>query len=431
MKCGTTDQHFLKTQGFSPAEKVQGGTRNVGSKTHLEKSRRVDYVDQHGKRHIRTFERKKEADAYHANVRIDVSRGTHTPDSASITVADAAELWLTTCDNHGLERATTSAYRQHVRLHINPYLGRMNLAQLSAPVIREFEDKLRTGTPEGKARSTAMIKKIRSSLGSLIADAHERGLVSRNVVRELRSSRKRGKERRAERRQKGKLKVGVHIPSPEEIKALVDALQGRCRPLLLTAIFTGLRASELRGLRWDDVDLTKRELHVRQRADRYNVIGKPKSEAGERSVPLTSRVANALREWKLACPRTEDGLVFPTKNGTVEYLPNIIKRGLWPAMIAAGVTVPARDGEGKPLVGKDGRPILRAKYTGLHALRHFYASWCINRSEDAGLGLPPKVVQERLGHSTITMTLDVYGHLFPRGEDHADQMDAAERRLLA
>ena len=64
-------------------------------------------------------------------------------------------------------------------------------------------------------------------------------------------------------------------------------LQGRWRPILQTAVFTGLRASELRGLRWEDVDLVKCELHVRQRADRYNQIGRPKSEAGERTVPLT------------------------------------------------------------------------------------------------------------------------------------------------
>ena len=73
---------------------------------------------------------------------------------------------------------------------------------------------------------------------------------------------------------------------------------------------------------------------------------------------------------------------------------------------------------------------MKAKYTGLHALRHFYASWLINRKEEGGLGLPPKVVQERLGHSSITMTYDRYGHLFPRGDD-AEEIDAAERALLA
>ncbi|MFL5259189.1 MAG: site-specific integrase, partial [Hyphomicrobiales bacterium] len=77
----------------------------------------------------------------------------------------------------------------------------------------------------------------------------------------------------------------------------------------------------------------------------------------------------------------------------------------------------------------NGKPILKAKYTGLHALRHFYASWCINRRQDGGLELPAKVVQERMGHSSIMMTLDVYGHLFPRGDDMAE-LAAAERALL-
>ena len=77
------------------------------------------------------------------------------------------------------------------------------------------------------------------------------------------------------------------------------------------------------------------------------------------------------------------------------------------------------------VVTKDGK----AKYTGLHSLRHFYASWCINRVEDGGQGLPPKVVQERMGHSKIAMTFDRYGHLFPRGDDAA-QIDAAEMRLI-
>jgi integrase len=151
-------------------------------------------------------------------------------------------------------------------------------------------------------------------------------------------------------------------------------------------------------------------------------------------------VINALREWKLAYSRPvagkdEDGkpiredarpshLVFANGAGKVESHTNIVNRGLMPAMIAAGVTIDTerRDDEGIP--------ILAAKYTGLHALRHFYASWLINRPQDGGLGLPLKVVQERMGHSTITMTADTYGHLFPRADD-ADEMAEAERRLLA
>ncbi|WP_298427567.1 site-specific integrase [Rhodoblastus sp.] len=394
----------------------------------------VDYVDQTGRRHIKTFARKKDADAYHAQARVEVRAGVHTADSDSKTVQAAADLWLATCEAAGLEAATLAAYRQHVRLHILPYLGRGRLSQLSTPMIRSFEDDLRVGAPApgeetGKPRSAAMVKRVLRSLGAIVADAQERGLVARNVVRELRSNRHRGKERRAERRQKGKLRVGVDIPTREEIKAIVASFKGRKKPLILTAIFTGLRGSELRGLRWCDVDFARRELHVRQRADRYRTIGKPKSESGNRTLPFPSLVLNALREWKLQCPPSAQDLVFPSSNGNVDYHSNIIKTALWPAQVEAGVTIRALDEKGEPLIGKDGKPIIAAKYSGMHALRHFYASWCINAKEDGGLGLSPKVVQERLGHSTIMMTLDVYGHLFPR-DDEATQMDAAERSLL-
>jgi integrase len=382
----------------------------------------VDYVDQTGKRRLKTFERKKDADDFHAKAKVEIKAGIHTADSASITVAEAGELWITACKNAGLERTTVDAYRSHLDLHIVPFLGRRKLSELTIPMVSDFETKLRTETDRGKPRSSAMVKRVRSDLGSLLANAQENGLVARNVVREIRSGRRRGKERQAERRAKPKLKIGVDIPTREEIKAIVGKLSGRWRPLLMTAIFTGLRASELRGLRWGNVDLSKRELHVRERADEYNELGRPKSGSGERTVPLTPMVVSALREWKLKCPKGKLGLVFPTPKGEVQGLTVIVKRGLVPAQISAGVAT--------EIAGAHGMPIKRAKYTGLHALRHFYASWCINRQADGGLELPPKVVQERLGHSTIAMTLDVYGHLFPRHDD-SEELAAAERALLA
>ncbi len=279
-----------------------------------------------------------------------------------------------------------AAYRQHIKLHIEPYLGKVKLSQLSAPMIREFENKLARGEmPDGVAthpRSPAMVRKVRVSLSSILSEAQERGLVSRNVVRELRRNRKRGKERQAEKRQRGKLKVGIDIPTPTEVKAIVGAAAGRWRSLLLMAIFTGLRGSELRGLRWKDVDLEAREVHVRQRADRYSAIGKPKSDASERTVPLTPIVVDTLREWKLSCPKSELGLVYPSSGGLVEHHKNIIERGLIPTLIAAGVTIEKQ--------GKNGKPIQQAKYTGLHAFRHFYASWCINRRSRAVWSSLPK-----------------------------------------
>jgi integrase len=94
-------------------------------------------------------------------------------------------------------------------------------------------------------------------------------------------------------------------------------------------------------------------------------------------------------------------------------LTDIVRRSFQPAQVAAGVV----DAKG------------RAKYGGLHTLRHFYASWCINREVDGGLELPLKVVSTRLGHASIQMTADRYGHLFPSNDDGAE-MAAAEKAIL-
>jgi integrase len=83
------------------------------------------------------------------------------------------------------------------------------------------------------------------------------------------------------------------------------------------------------------------------------------------------------------------------------------------------------DRHGHPKRDKDGKPLVQVKYSGLHALRYFYASWCINRKADGGLELPAKVVQDRLGHASIVMTMD--GHLFPRNDDGTELAAAAAR----
>ena len=164
---------------------------------------------------------------------------------------------------------------------------------------------------------------------------------------------------------------------------------------------------------WKDVDFAAGLIRVTQRADRYYEIGSPKTKSSQRTVPMPKFVANTLKEWRLRCPKSELGLVFPNGRGKVEDLANIINRALVPAQVFSGVV----DAEGK------------AKYTGMHCLRHYYASWCINRTKDGGLGLPPKIVQARLGHSTLAMTMDTYGHLF-QGDD-SEEMDKAIDAFMA
>lgn len=361
-----------------------------------------DYVDRAGKRHIETFPTQKQAKSRWAEIETNKKAGRHVPRSSSITIAQAGDNWIEVAEKiDKLQAATVIQYRQHLNLHISPYLGHVKLSDLTAPDIAYWQKELATADV-----SEAMQIKVRTSLGSLLAQAVQDGNLTHNVVRDAgRRKRRRVKKKR--------LEAGVDFPTLDEVRHLMEKTQGRFRPFFILAVCTGMRASELRGLRWQDVDFKKQVVHVRQRADRYKKIDAPKSEAGHRSIPLIMHAVNTLKEWKLACPPSDLDLVFPTKYGGVQNYDNIRLQQLIPLMERAGIV----DEAGK------------AKYTGLHSIRHFYASWLINRPEDGGQGLPAKVVQERLGHASITMTMDVYGHLFPRGDDR-EELVQAEHSLL-
>lgn len=213
-------------------------------------------------------------------------------------------------------------------------------------------------------------------------------------------------------KRKRRLEAGRDFPETKEISRLLAAAEGdtKRRALLLIIAFTGLRASELRGLRWSDVDLKAAELHLRQRADRYNNIGSPKSDSSVRTIPLDREaMVPALKEWKLKCPPSD--FVFPTSTVRIEHQANML-RGLEPIMVKSGVI-------------EKGGP----KYA-LHAFRHFFASCSSIRRRAVDANCHPKQVQYLLGHSTISMTFDIYGHLF-LSEGNRDELTAAVRELLA
>src|SRR3954449_6782829 len=182
------------------------------------------------------------------------------------TVLDIANLWLRRCELEGLERATLRSYRQHVRIYIGPKLGHVPVAQLTMPMVRELIDDMLMGG------SKAMAKKILGTTRAILNEAQGRGLVAMNVAREvrLRNSRRHEAEKT--------------IPTKQEIRTLIDKCPDKYRPMLLTAIFAGLRSSEMRGLRWMNVDFDKDVIRIRQRADRWGVLSSPKSRAGRRDI---------------------------------------------------------------------------------------------------------------------------------------------------
>jgi hypothetical protein len=135
----------------------------------------VDYVVK-GSRHIETFKRKRDADAYHASVTVDVAKGIHTPESRSLTVAQAAEQWLTTAELERLERSTVEHYRTHVARHIVPRIGATRLATLTTPMVSSFRDALL------RDLSRATARKVLVSFRSIIKDARRLGTIAHNVA---------------------------------------------------------------------------------------------------------------------------------------------------------------------------------------------------------------------------------------------------------
>jgi integrase len=368
----------------------------------------ASYVDGSGKRRAKLFDRKFDGEAWLVETRHDVARGIHTPGSLSPTVKDAAALWIKRCNEKGLEQSTICAYEEHVDLHIVPFIGAKKLAELTVPAVNAFADQLREAD-----RSADMMKRVVRSLGAIFKEARRRGLSALAPTEGLELDLPERDDPRPV------------IPTKPELQAIIAGATARksriWRALVLVAVFCGLRASELRGLRWVDVDFEARQINVNQRADIYHKIGKLKSKSAYRSIPCPSLVLNALREWKLQCPKGDLGLVFPNGSGKVEALSNVMQRGFDPIQVAAGVTAfqPVLDDFGKPIVNNAGDPVMRevGKY-GMHALRHACASLWIEGGKN------PKAIQTLMGHSTIQMTFDVYGHLF--ADAAADQRTAED-----
>ena len=354
----------------------------------------VDYRDSAGKRRSKQFPRKKEAERWLTTASWQVAQGVHTADSQSVSVAKAAQLWLDGVRANNREPTTVAAYEQQVRLHIVPVCGAVRLSQLTAPMVRQFLDRWQSSL------SRPMATRVFRSFRAVISDAQERGLVAQNVALAVRIKKA--------PREKGR----IVVPTKADLRAILhtaETMGEQANALMLLLVFSGLRASELRGLTWTNIDLRRAQLHVTQRADAHGDMGNPKSRTSHRTIPLPPRVVAALKAWKLACPPNALQLVFPSKRGKPMPHGVMMKSLVTPVQQAAGTT--ACD------------DLLKGKYT-LHEFRHAAASMWIDQ------GLNPKRVQTLMGHSSIQMTFDTYGHLFEHAKRDADDAQAIERALF-
>jgi integrase len=385
----------------------------------------ISYFDQRDKRHQPSFATKGEAQEFIVTLGGELRDGTHTPVRGSITVSEAIQLWLKSSANE-VTRGTMRNYRNYAK-HLAP-LAEDKLARLTLARVEGFRNELL------KEMSRHRVRKVIMSLIAAVNEAQRQGLVAQNVARgvKIKPDRKRN------------LVIGTDVPSKPEIQKLLHHVSPHLRPLLVTAVFTGMRSGELRALTWENIDFERRVIMVRQAADFWGTIGPPKTVAGEREIPMSPMVVNTLEKWKLHCPRRGPRLVFRhagfhlSESNTYYRIAKFIETH--PKISNAEV---ARELRCSPKTVYEVRQIMplpqpgqlhfvfstltgemrsqsticktfedlqcrigmiragKPKYTP-HKLRHFFASWAIKQ------GYPPKELQVILGHSRIGTTFDLY-----------------------
>jgi len=162
------------------------------------------------------------------------------------------------------------------------------------------------------------------------------------------------------------------------------------------AVLTGMRQGELLGLKWSDIDWPNSQTNVR-RTFNHGRFYEPKTKTSFRRIELAPASVHELKKWKLACPKGDLDLVFPSKTGTPQQAANMFYRHFLPALQRAKL------------------PRIR-----IHDLRHTYASLLIDQGEH------PKYIQTQMGHSSINVTMDTYGHMMETiNQDAASRLGRA------
>lgn len=349
----------------------------------------VDFTDAAGQRQRRQFGTKRAADSFRVEIEGQLRAGTFRADAAKISVRDAAEAFLEHCEGrHKRGERMTQHHLVNVRsriaghvLHPRHGVGGLNLAALTTRAVADFRDRLRSA-----GVSVAMTRKAISTLHAMLAWCVERDLVAVNAARGVKV---------IGRRDEGSKRI--EPPPKADVLALLRQAERDdpdFRVVLLTAALTGVRAGELHALRWRHLDLAAGVLTVETRVDRYRDEDVPKTAAGVRQVPLSAALIRELKAWQLRSRWSHhEDLLFPNSRGGFADHSNMIRRRFEPLCDRAGV----------------------ARFN-WHALRHFAVSCWIEA------GLSPKATQTIAGHASLTMTMDLYGHLFP-SEDHRVAMD--------
>ena len=318
-----------------------------------------------------------------------------------LTVGDFLRQWLQDYVSVGVRAATAEGYRIIVECHLIPNLGAVVLSELKPSHLQAYYAKaLKEGRRDGRGGLAARtVGHHHTVLKEALSHAVKWELINRNVGDAVDPPRAVDQE--------------MNALDPVGVERLLEAARDTMYfPLIHLATFTGMRRSELLGLRWDNINFHHGTVSITQilhclRGGRI-VIEPPKTAKSRRLVPLSSAPALALRSYRemveadlaqLGSTLAGDRLVFSQVDGS-PLLPNTVTHAFAKIVRKAGI-------EGITL----------------HSLRHTHASILLQQ------GVSSKTVAERLGHSTVVITLDTYSHVTPGvKEDAASRFEEALRQ---
>jgi integrase len=343
----------------------------------------------------RGFLSDEEADDFLGDVHYEIRKGVHVVPTKKTT-----GKWL---DEHleslRLAPSTMASYRKNVRLHIKPHIGQVPLDKLTGTDITRMYRKLEAGGrqdhKEGSPLSARTVRYCHTILKAALREAVAQGLIAVNPADKAKPPA--AKEAKAPE---------IHPwTAPQLSSFLAWANEHGCPDAVAWRVlaYTGMRRGELLALRWRDLDLDVGTVSVRRSAGVVKVKGEgedviegPTKSGQQRSVDLDPRTVAALRSWRVARAgldlrlARDDALMFGDLEGG--YLnPDRFSR-----RFTRSVALARRE------LGTEVLPMIR-----VHDLRHTHATLLLKAKE------PVKVVSERLGHATVTITMEIYQHVMP------------------
>ncbi|MFO7783393.1 MAG: tyrosine-type recombinase/integrase [Desulfatiglandales bacterium] len=330
----------------------------------------IDFYDQHGNRRLKTLAKgitRTEARKELNNILKQVEHRTYLPDRRVPSFSDVADDWLKQ-KKLNVRRPTYDHYEGMVRLYFKPFFGETKITRVNYDAVTKYIAK-----EVERGASVYHLRKSIVLLSGIMKYAVRQRYIDYNPVNDVE------KPKGASRQ---KQKDEMEVLGPEEIKALLDHTEGQeFKTLFMLAVMSGARQGELIGLKWTDLDWFNSQIAIR-RTFQHGTFYEPKSPASKRKIDLGPTVMAQLKEWKIACPPTDLDLIFPSETGTPLDNNNLVRRHFDPALRRTGL-----------------------RKIRFHDLRHSYASLLIEQGEH------PKYIQSQMGHSSINVTMDVYGHL--------------------